>query len=428
MAARIDVKKPFLWPADGRVLNVCMIAYAPYEHDSRQVSYATALAESGHILDVIAPRPKAGQRAGATDRVHLHPILSREPGEDSPAVYLLKCLWFFLCTAFVVAVRDLRKHYDLVHVHSMPDLLVFAAFLPRLRGARVILDIHDLFPEFYLSKFGKTRRSLIYRLLLHIERISAHFADHVIASNDLWRDKLASRAVQAAKCTTILNYPDRSFFGERGGVRSDQRTLILYPGTLSRHQGVDIAIRAFRLIAEKVPDAEFHIYGTGPEKEKLSRLVRDLNLAARVKFFGMMPHETMPSLLRSADIGVVPKRNDAFGDEAFSTKTLEFMAMGIPVVVADTKIDRYYFDDGVVKFFRAGDEVSLAEALLAVISDRKLQARLARNASEFVAARGWQSHRSQYLDLVSHLIGSFRVAAPPAAFPGAQSGGRGACR
>jgi glycosyltransferase involved in cell wall biosynthesis len=70
------------------------------------------------------------------------------------------------------------------------------------------------------------------------------------------------------------------------------------------------------------------------------------------------------NVMALADVGVVPKRADGFGNEAFSTKILEFMACGIPVVVPRTQVDAYYFDDSLVRFFIPGDEADLASALL----------------------------------------------------------------
>ena len=66
--------------------------------------------------------------------------------------------------------------------------------------------------------------------------------------------------------------------------------------------------------------------------------------------------------LANADLGVVPKRADSFGNEAYSTKIMEFMSLGVPVVVSSTKIDRFYFDDSVVRFFESGNADALATA------------------------------------------------------------------
>jgi glycosyltransferase involved in cell wall biosynthesis len=112
------------------------------------------------------------------------------------------------------------------------------------------------------------------------------------------------------------------------------------------------------------------------------------------------------TVIENADLGVVPKRRDGFGDEAFSTKIMEFMALGVPVLVADTRIDTYYFDDSIVKFFRAGDASSLADSMLLLITDQPVREALVRNASEFVSRHNWDSMQSSYLNLVDSLANS----------------------
>lgn len=69
----------------------------------------------------------------------------------------------------------------------------------------------------------------------------------------------------------------------------------------------------------------------------------NLQLSDRILIKPPYPLREIAFVMANADLGVVPKRNDSFGGEAFSTKILEFMALGIPVVVADTKIDKCYF-------------------------------------------------------------------------------------
>jgi glycosyltransferase involved in cell wall biosynthesis len=108
--------------------------------------------------------------------------------------------------------------------------------------------------------------------------------------------------------------------------------------------------------------------------------------------------------MANADLGVVPKRNDPFGGEAFSTKILEFMSLGVPVVVSATNIDKYYFNDAVVKFFKPDDENDLARSMLNLINDDDLRNRLAYNASKFVDDFSWSKKEHEYIDLVDSLI------------------------
>jgi glycosyltransferase involved in cell wall biosynthesis len=109
-------------------------------------------------------------------------------------------------------------------------------------------------------------------------------------------------------------------------------------------------------------------------------------------------------IMANADLGVVPKRADSFGNEAYSTKIMEFMSVGVPVVISSTKIDRFYFDDTVVKFFPSGDHEALAEAILEVAHDDSLRQRLVANAAEYVARNSWESRKRDYLRLVDGLI------------------------
>ena len=61
---------------------------------------------------------------------------------------------------FLLMRRHVKARYQLIHVHSVPDFLVFAAWFPKLTGAKIILDIHDLLPELYAGKYGTDHNSV----------------------------------------------------------------------------------------------------------------------------------------------------------------------------------------------------------------------------------------------------------------------------
>jgi glycosyltransferase involved in cell wall biosynthesis len=243
-------------------------------------------------------------------------------------------------------------------------------------------------------------------MLVAIERMSAGFSDHVIAANHLWQKRLEERSVAPEKCTTLLNYPDTDIFHRRGRDRMDDKFVILYPGTLNFHQGLDIAIRAFSLIEREAPEIEFHIYGAGDQTETLKSLIDDLGLEGKVILKGRIPLDEIARVMENADLGIVPKRKNGFGNEAFSTKILEFMSLGTPLIIPDTQIDRTYFNDSVVQFFHANDEKSLAAAMLQLIRNRDRRETLARNASEFVKKYTWDANKAIYFNLVDSLFHS----------------------
>jgi glycosyltransferase involved in cell wall biosynthesis len=179
----------------------------------------------------------------------------------------------------------------------------------------------------------------------------------------------------------------------------------LFPGSLQWHQGLDIAISAFTEVKRKVPNAEFHIYsGAGGDmKASLKRLVQRLNLEDCVKFLGGVPIDEMAAVISNADLGVVPKRADSFGNEAYSTKIMEFMSQGVPVVVSRTKIDSFYFEEGIVHFFPSGNSQAMAQAMLDVINNPDLRASLIARGYEYVKRNDWAQKKQEYIDLIDSL-------------------------
>jgi glycosyltransferase involved in cell wall biosynthesis len=381
-----------------------MPAYTFYETDNRVRRYAETLVRRGDTVDVVALRRDNHQRFEEINGVNVYKIQKRKRNEKSAMAYFFKIFLFLINSTLIVARNHLREPYDLVHVHSLPDFEVFAALLPRLAGTKVILDIHDLVPEFYKSKFGKDNGSLLYNGLVLIEKASIAFSDHVIISNHLWHHTLVSRSVDSSKCTVLMNYPDNTIFYKRNRTLLNDKLILMYPGVLSWHQGLDIAIKAFAKIKDKVPKAEFHIYGSGPIESHLAQLIIKLGIEERCFLKGVVSIEKIAHIMGNAHIGVIAKRNDCFAGEAFSTKTLEFMSLGVPIIVSKTKIDQYYFNESVVKFFKPENEDDLADAMLSLLKNSEARNALAQNALKFVAKNSWAVKKQIYFDLITSIM------------------------
>jgi len=384
-------------------MNVCMLSYSFYESDNRVRRYAETLARRGDSVDVISLRRNGQSDYFELNRVRIYRIQARSRDEKNKWEHLFRILKFFCRSAALLTKKHLGRPYDLVHVHSIPDFEVFAALVPKLLGARVVLDIHDIVPELYGNKFKVKKASSAFKALVLMEKLSTRFCDHTIISNDLWEKTLISRSVAPGKCTSILNYPDDRLFRRSLPGRRNEKVVLLYPGTLNHHQGLDIAIRAFAGIRDAAPKAEFQIYGEGPARKGLEALVGELQLQGRVLIQDPLPLDEIVGVMAAADIGVIPKKDDDFGGEAFSTKTLEFMMLGVPIIVARTRIDRLYFNDSMVKFFEPENADDLAVAMLTMIKDKPLRDRLAAAGADFAHQNRWDIKKEVYLNLVDGL-------------------------
>jgi glycosyltransferase involved in cell wall biosynthesis len=383
-----------------------MVAYSGYETDGRIRRYAEALVRRGDMVDVIAlDGLSSGQKVSTLNGVTIHHLQRRDHNETGHWSYVSRLLRFLFRSSVVLTQLHARNRYDVVHIHNMPDFLVFAAWYPKLTGARLILDIHDIVPELFASKFKTGLKQFYVTGLRLMEKLCCRFVDHVIVSNHLWVEKLVARSVRPAQCSVVVNLPDPEVFSRRQRTRHDDRFIVIFPGTFQWHQGLDIGIKAFAEFRKKMPNAEFHLYGAQDEKltNWLKDIARGLGLENVVKFCGIASLDAIPGIIANADLGIVPKRADSFGNEAYSTKIMEFMSQGIPVVVSRTKIDSYYFDDETVRFFPSGDSNAMAEAMYEVAQNTALRESLIRRGLEYVELDGGDRTKQQYLDLIDSL-------------------------
>jgi glycosyltransferase involved in cell wall biosynthesis len=395
-------------PQDGH--RICMVVYAFYENDTRVMQYADALVERGDRVDVIALRRSAALPEYEMLRgVHVHRIQSRTVNEKGLYAYGSRILRFTLAAAWHLRRLHRQHSYDLIHVHNVPDTLVFAAAYPKWKRVPIILDIHDLLPEFFASKFRVEHSSRKFRLLTWMERLSAAFATHIIVANDLWCQRLAARSSRTEKCSVVRNRPDLSIFRGSVGKRTKPagKFLMTYPGSLNWHQGLDVAIAAFAKVADQMPDAEFHIYGEGAAKPSLIALVKDLRLEDRIVFHDMLPSRDVAEVMAMTDLAIEPKRStSAFGNEALSTKILEFMCLGVPVIASRTAIHQYYYDESIIQYYSNDDADELATQMLRLKNDPARRKAMAAGARRYAEANTWDTRKSEYLHRVDVLVGA----------------------
>lgn len=402
-----------------RPLHACMVSYSFFERDNRVLRYAKTLAERGDFVHVLSLGQDEGNGTAESaapapvypsppieymDGIRLYHVQTRRRDEKKAIDFLKRVLAFCRRSMLLLIQLQRLRRFDVIHVHNVPDFIILSTWFPKWHGARLILDLHDLLPEFYQSKFHISTDSLFFRALLAVERISCQFAHHVIVSNHLWMTKVMERSANPDATTTFVNHVDVELFRPRPFEENIVRPVVIFPGGLHPHQGVAVAVKAFVHVLKKHPKAEFHIVGDGPEKKALAELIDQLGLGNSVKMFPPVPLNQVGELLSKAHVGVVPKLADGFGNEAYSTKIMEFMAAGLPVIASRTKIDEHYFGKGEVLFFKSGSEVELAEALDRVLEDPVLRRDLVNRGLEYTREHGWSRKSEEYLRVVDGLV------------------------
>jgi glycosyltransferase involved in cell wall biosynthesis len=282
---------------------------------------------------------------------------------------------------------------------------VFTGLIARLRGARILLVMHELMPELFASKFGQGRHRLLRTAVVAVERLSTRFADHVVIVSDPTRDVLVRRGVPRDKVTVVLNAADERLFSARSRTRSKRDAIALAThGTILERSGFQSIVRAVVLVRRVVPGVRLVVVGTGEFLPQLRELAEQEGVEDLVEFRGYVPLDEIASVLARADIGVAAVEPDEFTDLILPTKLMEYVALGLPAVAPRTTAVEAYFDESMVSFFRPGDPADLARAIADLARDPLRAEAQAKNASaRFLSRYAWAQTKNEYLALVDQL-------------------------
>ncbi|MBI5030196.1 MAG: glycosyltransferase family 4 protein [Chloroflexi bacterium] len=383
-----------------------MLVHSTYPYEETRVQrQADVLVEHGHDVDVICLRRGTEPSVEFVDGIRVLRIPVRRDKKRGALGQFIEYLVFGFF-AFVLMTRmHLRRRYDVVQVHNLPDFLVFAAFVPRLTGSRIILDLHDLMPEFYCAKFQSSMSSLPVRLIALQERLSCAFAHHIITVTESWRQTLIQRGVPPPKCSVVMNLADLRYFQrDASSINSSGKFRLVYHGQVTRRYGLDVLLQALVRVRKEIPNVRLTIHGGGEFMDNVCALVQSLGLEETVALHReFLPVTDLGRFIMAHDVGIVPYRRDVFTDGILPTKLLEYVALELPVIAARTPTIGAYFDENMVEFFESENVEELAQRIVYLFNHAERRQELVHNSSCFNSQFNWTSQREKYARLVEHL-------------------------
>jgi glycosyltransferase involved in cell wall biosynthesis len=393
----------------------CMVVHSHYPIGEPRVErQAKALIQRGYQVDVICLRSNQEKSFERVDGVDIFRLPVQRHRGRGPAIQMLEYLVFFVLAFFRLSFLYLQRRYDSVQIHNLPDFLVFSALVPKLGGARILLDLHDLMPEFFASSFQKGMEHKAVRILKLQEKLSCRFADHVITVTELWRKTLIERGVAAEKVSVVMNVADEAIFQRVAGTnagkvrKSTDSFNLIYHGTLAHRYGIDLLLEALAKVRPQIPEVRLVIHGRGDFIEELRRQAKELDIESLITFSTQyLPMTDVPKLIQQADLGIVPYRRDIFTDGILPTKLMEYVALGVPVLAADTPIIRQYFSETMVQYFQPGEASDLAKNILWLYQHRDRLAALAQNADQFNLQYNWNRIADSYAETLHRLSSQY---------------------
>lgn len=388
-------------------LHHCMVVYAPYPYyETRVQREAEALVERGHSVDVICPRYKNDPKYSQHHGINIYRVNMIWDRKGSLSGKFIQYILFFIRVFWKISFLHLKDKYDTVQTHNIPDFLVFASIVPKILGARIILDLHDLMPEFFQSRVKSDQGILFYKLVILQERLSCKFADLVITVTEHWKQNLISRGVSAEKVMVVMNLADEKIFHlvPFSISRNQNQFCLFYHGGMPYRYGLDLVLNAIDKLRDQIPTIYFKLVGNGESRDSLEEMAKELRLENRIEFINSQSAENLQNLIEKADVAVVPYLNDPFTDSLMPTKLMEYAVCGIPSIVSRTTAISAYFEDDMVEFFQPANLDDLAKAILRLYQDHQRREELALNIQRFTEKYNWSKQSATYVTGLEELV------------------------
>ena len=392
---------------------ILMVAYTYYESDPRVIREAEAAAEAGFDVDFLALR-RNGTAPVETLRgvrvIRLNQVKYRGGGHLKYAIEYGK---FFLRCFVKTTSLFFRRWYGAIHVNNMPDFLVFTSLIPRLFGAKVILDIHDPMPNTFVSKFKEGEGGIYYRLLLWQERLSAAYCSRVITVHHPVKDGiLLKHGLAPESVEVIANFADDELFALRKSICTDCKIRsfcadckirCIFHGTILERAGLRMLMTAVAQLRHK-DRISVKIIGEGDFSQGLKDMIQSLNLGDVVNFDNRSyPVHSIPERIADCNVGLVPLEVSSATNYALPLKLLEYISLGLPIVTVRNDAISYYLNEEDCIFFEWNDPHSLSRALDRIAENPEALLQYRERSMALRERLSWSGEKKKYVALLSEL-------------------------
>jgi glycosyltransferase involved in cell wall biosynthesis len=392
----------------------------PVPFDRRVWLECQALVSAGQQVAVVCPKGDGDPSYEVIDSVEVYKYQPYAPG-GSKFGFVMEYAYSFLATARLTLKARRSGRFAVLQACNPPDIFwPVALALRALDRTKFVFDHHDLSPELYQSRFPDGPK-LPYRALRAMERRTHRTADHVISTNNSYRDIAVTRSGKSATDVTVVRTgPDPQQL-HRGPLcpelRRGRRFLAAYIGVMGPQDGVDIILRAADVVVHELhrDDIAFTLIGSGDSFKDLVRLRDELGLAGHVEFTGRAPDDLVRRILSTANVGLSPDPKNPLNDVSTMNKTMEYMAFELPVVAFDLRETRFSAGDAAV-YVRPNDVHEYAAAIVDLMDDqakRDLLGNLGRARVEHELA--WSHQQRAYLGVYGSLLGGGKALEPAGA-------------
>lgn len=296
----------------------------------------------------------------------------------------------FVKTSFLVGLFKLGK-FDYIICESPPLFLGITAYLlKKLKGAKLVFNVSDLWPE-SAEKLGLVTNKFFLKSATKLEEFLYRKSDLISGQTQGIVKNILERFPDK-KVVWLPNGVDLTYYN-MDSVETNWRTInhfapedfiLLYAGIIGHAQGLEVIVHAAQKLKE-YPEIKFVLIGSGPEKEQLLQL-KEKEKCNNVFFFDAVTKKEMPSIIAAINVAVIPlKRLDLFKG-AIPSKVFENLAMKKPILLGvEGEAKELFIDEGNCGLaFIPEDANDLATKTLDLYHNKSILNQLGENGYKYV--------------------------------------------
>ena len=371
----------------------------PVPFDTRVWQEATTLAAKGYTVSVICPKGKGyTQEEEYLQNVHIfrHDLLVEGNGAVGYAKEYL--------TALKEELRLAKKIYkkigfDVIHGCNPPDDIYMVAKHFKKYGVKYVFDHHDICPELFEAKFGKTS-GLLYKSQLWLEKQTYKHCTFAFVTNESYKKIAIERGQMDSNKVIVLRSGPKlermRIMPPVENIKRGYKYMVGYLGVIGQQEGIEYLLEAAKYIKEHDNNVFWGIVGGGPHLEALKKQAHDMGLDDCVEFTGRAPDKQMLEYLNTADVCVNSDKYNSMNDKSTMNKILEYMALAKPIVQFDLTEGRYSAQEASL-YAKNNDAEDMAKKIMELLDTPELRKKMgAYGRNRVVNELSWE-HTSKAL-------------------------------
>jgi len=284
----------------------------------------------------------------------------------------------------------LKEKFDVIDVSVFP---YFSCFTVRtvsvLRKTPAFFTWHEVWDDYWYEYMG--RRGFFGKI---IERIVAKISSENIAVSEWTKKQLISIGTDPEKIQVV---PNGINLQKITGIKPANKTCdIIFAGRLIKEKNIDVLLNAVARLKANLPQLKCCIIGDGPEKDRLLKLSRELEIAGNVEFAGFLEYDALIARIKSSRVFVLPSSREGFG-----IIVIEAFACGVPVITVSEKRNaaQDLIDEGVNGFVVELDSDQIDSVLKKILLDDSFPEMCVEDTFLKVGKYEWDNILGNYVDL-----------------------------